>query len=95
MIPTLLRRPRHRGLPAAASALLAWALLAWARPAGAQAPAAPGGAAPRAEVIHWWTSGGESAAVKTLADAYRAQGGVWVDMAVASFQLRPGEPLST
>lgn len=37
----------------------------------------------RAEVIHWWTSGGESAAVKTLADAYRAAGGVWVDMAVA------------
>ncbi|HJV59911.1 MAG TPA: carbohydrate ABC transporter substrate-binding protein, partial [Albitalea sp.] len=43
-------------------------------------PPAPG---PRAEVIHWWTSGGESAAVKTLADAYRAAGGVWVDMAVA------------
>lgn len=39
--------------------------------------------APRAEVIHWWTSGGESAAVKSLADAYRAAGGVWVDMAVA------------
>lgn len=39
--------------------------------------------APRAEVIHWWTSGGESAAVKSLADAYRSAGGVWVDMAVA------------
>lgn len=39
--------------------------------------------APRAEVIHWWTAGGESAAVKTLADAYRAAGGVWVDTAVA------------
>ena len=38
---------------------------------------------PKAEVIHWWTSGGESAAVKTLADSYRAAGGVWVDMAVA------------
>ncbi len=37
----------------------------------------------RAEVIHWWTSGGESAAVKTLADAYRSAGGVWVDTAVA------------
>ena len=47
--------------------------------AQAQAPAAP----PRAEVIHWWTSGGESAAVKTLSDAYRAAGGTWVDMAVA------------
>ena len=39
--------------------------------------------APKAEVIHWWTSGGESAAVKTLADAYRAQGGVWVDTAIS------------
>lgn len=36
-----------------------------------------------AEVIHWWTSGGESAAVKVLADAYRDAGGVWVDSAVA------------
>ena len=49
-------------------------------PALAQVSAQSG---PRAEVIHWWTSGGESAAVKTLADAYRAQGGQWVDMAVA------------
>lgn len=37
----------------------------------------------RAEVIHWWTSGGESAAVKELADAYTKAGGVWVDSAVA------------
>jgi glucose/mannose transport system substrate-binding protein len=39
--------------------------------------------APKAEVIHWWTSGGESAAVKKIAEAYRAAGGVWVDTAVA------------
>jgi len=39
--------------------------------------------APRAEVIHWWTSGGESAAVKVLADAYRAAGGIWVDTSVS------------
>ncbi len=50
--------------------------------AAAGAPAQTA-APPKAEVIHWWTSGGESAAVKTLADAYRAAGGVWVDMAVA------------
>lgn len=37
----------------------------------------------KAEVIHWWTSGGESAAARTLAEAYRAQGGQWVDTAVA------------
>jgi glucose/mannose transport system substrate-binding protein len=38
---------------------------------------------PRAEVMHWWTSGGESAAVRTLADAYRAAGGTWLDTAIA------------
>ena len=58
------------------------ATLALAGPAIAQKPpAAPSG--PKAEVIHWWTSGGESAAVKTLSDAYRAAGGQWQDMAVA------------
>ncbi|MBE0550091.1 MAG: carbohydrate ABC transporter substrate-binding protein [Rubrivivax sp.] len=51
--------------------------------AGAAWGATAQGTAPRAEVIHWWTSGGESAAVNALADAYRAAGGVWVDMAVA------------
>jgi len=39
--------------------------------------------AQKAEVIHWWTSGGESAAVKELADAYNKAGGTWVDAAVA------------
>ena len=39
--------------------------------------------AQKAEVIHWWTSGGESAAVKELADAYAKAGGTWVDQAVA------------
>lgn len=47
------------------------------------ASAAVSAAGPRAEVMHWWTAGGESAAVKTLSDAYRAAGGVWVDTAVA------------
>ena len=37
----------------------------------------------KAEVIHWWTTAGESAAVQSLAEAYRAAGGIWVDMAVA------------
>jgi glucose/mannose transport system substrate-binding protein len=39
--------------------------------------------AQKAEVIHWWTSGGESAAVKELANAYKAAGGTWVDSAIA------------
>jgi len=38
---------------------------------------------PTVEVIHWWTSGGESAAIKSFADAYRAAGGVWHDSAIA------------
>jgi glucose/mannose transport system substrate-binding protein len=40
-------------------------------------------AGPKAEVIHWWTSGGESAAVRKFSDAYTAAGGVWVDTAIA------------
>ena len=39
--------------------------------------------AQKAEVIHWWTSGGESAALKQLADAYNKAGGQWVDNAIA------------
>jgi glucose/mannose transport system substrate-binding protein len=33
--------------------------------------------------MHWWTSGGEATAVRALADAWRAAGGVWVDSAIA------------
>jgi glucose/mannose transport system substrate-binding protein len=39
--------------------------------------------APKAEVIHWWTSGGEAAAVKVLADSFDKSGGQWVDNAIA------------
>lgn len=38
---------------------------------------------PEAEVIHWWTAGGESDAVRALSDAYKAAGGIWVDTAVS------------
>jgi glucose/mannose transport system substrate-binding protein len=62
-------------------AILALVPLLLLQPALAAAQAS--GPGPKAEVVHWWTSGGESAAVKTLADAYRAAGGTWVDMAVA------------
>ena len=37
----------------------------------------------KAEVMHWWTSAGESAAIKEIATAYNAAGGEWVDSAVA------------
>lgn len=49
--------------------------LAWAGPALAQDS--------KAEVIHWWTSGGKSAAVKVFADQFTKAGGVWVDTAIA------------
>jgi glucose/mannose transport system substrate-binding protein len=49
----------------------------------APALAASASAAPKAEVIHWWTSGGESAAVKQVARAYQQAGGVWIDTAIA------------
>src|SRR5690349_9851448 len=35
------------------------------------------------EVTHWWTSGGEAAAVAELAKAYDATGNHWVDGAIA------------
>jgi glucose/mannose transport system substrate-binding protein len=38
----------------------------------------------KAEVIHWWTSGGESAAIQEIASAYTKAGGTWVDSAVAT-----------
>ncbi|MGO4382335.1 ABC transporter substrate-binding protein [Pseudoduganella sp. RAF53_2] len=49
----------------------------------AQAGAGTASPALNAEVIHWWTSGGESAAVKQLEGAYRAAGGNWIDTAIA------------
>lgn len=35
------------------------------------------------EVTHWWTSGGEAAAVAELAEAFNATGNNWVDGAIA------------
>lgn len=45
------------------------------------APAAM--AAPEAEVLHWWTSGGEARSVAVLKDEFAQRGGVWTDMPVA------------
>src|SRR5579872_6274059 len=43
------------------------------------------------EVTHWWTSGGEAAAVKELAKAFDATGNHWVDGAIpgSGDQARP------
>lgn len=50
--------------------------LAMHAPAMAQQPL-------KANVIHWWTSGGESAAIRQFADAYNKAGGQWIDNAIA------------
>ena len=39
-------------------------------------------AGPIIEVLHWWTSGGEAAALKVLKDDFAANGGEWMDMPV-------------
>ena len=65
--------------PRTLAAACAWLCAAASLPVYSQTQAA----APKAEVIHWWTSGGESAAVKQVAQAYRNAGGVWIDSAIA------------
>ncbi|WP_350333646.1 ABC transporter substrate-binding protein [Coralliovum pocilloporae] len=40
-------------------------------------------AEPKAEVLHYWTSGGEAKALKELQKAFNARGGKWVDAPVA------------
>jgi len=69
-------RPRPRIATAHAVAALVLVLAGWLTIAGTAA-------AQTAEVIHWWTSKGESAAVNELAAAYRKAGGTWVDTAIA------------
>ena len=55
------------------AAVAAAALVASAGVAGAE----------KMEVTHWWTSGGEAAAVSVFADAVNASGHEWVDAAIA------------
>lgn len=45
--------------------------------------AASSASATELEVMHWWTSGGEAAAVSQFADAFNATGNTWVDAAIA------------
>lgn len=59
-----------------------WALGSAAVMLAAAAPG-PAQAAPTAEVLHWWTSGGEARAVKTLKESFEAEGGEWIDSPVA------------
>ncbi|WP_378947657.1 ABC transporter substrate-binding protein [Paracoccus sp. R86501] len=45
--------------------------------------AGPVMAEPTAEVLHWWTSGGEAKSVAVLQEQFKAEGGTWTDMPVA------------
>ena len=45
--------------------------------------AASSASATELEVMHWWTSGGEAAAVSEFAKAFDATGNTWVDAAIA------------
>ena len=38
---------------------------------------------PEAEVLHWWTSGGEAKSVAVLQNEFASRGGAWTDMPVA------------
>ena len=40
-------------------------------------------AGPEAEVLHWWTSGGEAKSVAVLQKEFADNGGTWTDMPVA------------
>ena len=44
---------------------------------------ADGHASPEAEVLHYWTSGGEAKSVAVLQEEFAAGGGTWTDMPVA------------
>ncbi|AMM83954.1 ABC transporter substrate-binding protein [Martelella sp. AD-3] len=57
------------------------AILTAALAAGVAMPVAA--SATDLEVTHWWTSGGEAAAVKVLADNFNETGNNWVDSAIA------------
>ncbi|ASP36829.1 ABC transporter substrate-binding protein [Labrenzia sp. VG12] len=41
----------------------------------------------KAEVLHWWTSSGEAAAIKQFAEAYNAAGGEWIDSGVGGTDM--------
>ena len=66
------------------AALLATVALPYATPAGAT----------DLEITHWWTSGGEAAALAELAKAFDATGNMWVDGAIAgSGGTAPSSPI--
>lgn len=43
-------------------------------------------AAQTVDVVHWWTSGGESKAISVFAEEFKKRGGTWIDSAVVGGQ---------
>lgn len=41
------------------------------------------GAKPRVEALHYWTSGGEAAAIAVFRDALNDAGGEWIDQPIS------------
>ena len=58
-------------------------LLASAAVAGLALGAPPARAAEEVEIIHWWTSGGEAAALQVLRENLEKEGVAWKDAAIA------------
>src|SRR5258708_9193385 len=73
-ILTVINRQTATKRRVAAVACLAMLLLVAAFPALAE---------PTAEVLHWWTSGGEARALKVIADRFTESGGRWIDSPIA------------
>ncbi len=69
--------------PARRAAVAAALAMAAGQGAAAASVAAPPAAPLKATVSHWWTSGGESAAIRQFAEAFNRAGGQWIDQAVA------------
>ena len=47
-----------------------------------------------AEVIHWWVSGGEQAAISKFAEAWQDMGGTWVDTAITGGENARGTTIN-
>lgn len=58
-------------------------MMAVALAASVAIPFAGSASAADVEVVHWWTSGGEQAAVKVFADEFDKTGDKWIDGAIA------------
>lgn len=73
----------RKGLVLTVALALVVTAFAFAGGQGEEAPAAEGDLKGEVEVLHWWTSGGEAAAVEVLQEQLQEEGHSWVDFAVA------------